>query len=129
MINLDRRSFFAAGSAAAFASFVTLDSGPRVTHVRAEDAEKPLKPLRVSVVKGDPGERAYAECCADRRKITVYLNGQEQDRVITADAAGTLTRISMSPNGNILVNFATNEIIEETVTGQVVIVIGEPGSA
>ena len=37
---------------------------------------------RVSVVKGDPGERLYGEACGDGKSVRVFLDGVEQrDRV------------------------------------------------
>jgi hypothetical protein len=85
---------------------------------------------RISSVKGDPGERLYAECCGDGRKITVLFDGVEQPLAETADEImGTVTRAVKTPGGNMAVNHATGEILKETVHGDVKIVIGEPDNA
>jgi hypothetical protein len=84
---------------------------------------------RVSLRKNDAGERLYAMSSVDRKKITVFFNDEEAEWAITADEqSGMLTRYVVTDEGNIAINYATNEAIEETVYGRVRIDIGEPGS-
>lgn len=82
---------------------------------------------RISCIPGDLGERLYAEACGDGRKITVLLDGVEQPWAETADEVeGCVTRAVRTESGNFAVNIAQDEILRETVSGHVEIVIGEP---
>lgn len=75
---------------------------------------------RVSIVKGDPGERLYGCICADGGRVRVLLDGIEQPRALTADESlGFVDRLITSPGGNVAFNRATGELLEERVYGQV----------
>lgn len=82
---------------------------------------------RISVVQGDPGERLYAECCADGRPITVFRDGIEEEWTETADEAeGFVDRAVITEEGNFAINCVRGEVIIERVYGDVRIEIGEP---
>lgn len=79
---------------------------------------------RVSVVKGDPGERLYGEACGDGKSVRVFLDGVEQRHAETADEVeGFVDRCVTTAEGNIAWNRRTGEILKERVHGRVEIVI------
>lgn len=96
-------------------------------------ASMPIAPKvgrRISCVPGELGEQLYGECCGDGRAIKIFLDGIEQTWAEMADEAeGVVRRIVMTPEGNMAVNHATDQLVTETVTGEVRIEIGEPFEA
>ena len=114
---MDRRSFLR-GSAIAVTG-VPAVAAPAVAAV--------LKPggRRISIVRGDPGERLYSEACGDGKRVTVFLDGVEQKWCETADESdGFVDRIVETPGGNMAFNWAAGEVLKERVYGDVRIVIG-----
>lgn len=109
---MDRRSFLR-GSAAAVVSAPV-----------AAVAVKKVGGRRVSTIKGDPGERLYAEACGDGKTVKVFLDGVEQKWVETADEAeGFVDRVVETPEDNMAINLAAGELLKERVYGDVRIVI------
>ena len=75
---------------------------------------------RASTIKGDPGERLYAEACGDGLRVKVFFNGVEEKTCDTADERdGYIIRPVMTSNGNIAFNKSTGKIYRETVFGEV----------
>lgn len=119
-MNIGRRELLAGGGSVA--AFLPLGAdatahakvGPHPDAVRKPDGR------RVSVIKGDPGERLYAELCGDNKVAHVFLNGVEQKHCMTADEReGLVVRTVITPNGNVAINWANEEILYETVFGDV----------
>lgn len=111
---MDRRNFLK-GSVAAL---------PIVTGAAAMGAVLKPEGRRFSMNKGDPGEANYAQALEDKQIIRVFLNGEEQKKCFTADEAqGMIVRVKMSRRGKPLVNLGTREFVEETVYGDVRIVL------
>lgn len=108
---MKRRDLFRAGAAIAIAGTAGLP-------VMAAGGR------RVSIVKGDPGERLYAEACGDGKSVRVFLDGVEQRHAETADEAeGFVDRCVTTAEGNIAWNRRTGEILKERAHGRVEIVI------
>lgn len=79
--------------------------------------------LRVSSVKGDPGELLYGKAEIDFQRFRVYLDGVEQDWWHTADEGeGLIVRDVRSPTGAPAYNKVTGEWVQETMHGKVEIV-------
>lgn len=119
---LTRRSLIAAFPAGALAVYGAA-AVDEVIPGRSKAVEKTFG-IRVSCITGDPGEVRYAEALADGMKITVYLDGVECHGCWTADETeGYIVRPRKTAKGNIMVNRATGDILEETVYGNVKVVI------
>lgn len=89
----------------------------------AGDVNYHRKPLRLSVVKGDPGEALMCALRADKKAPVIRVDGVRQLYAKTADeGAGFVTRMKLSPEDNLLVD-ATGDVVEETVYGKVEIEI------
>lgn len=83
---------------------------------------------RISTVKGDPGERAYAELCGDGKVAKVFLDGEAQPDCVTVDEQdGSVVRAVRTPSGKLAFNRATGEIYHETVFGEVRVEIVDRG--
>lgn len=121
---MNRRALLTAGAGAAVASIVPVAPGKNLVHSKVDMIPGNPGGRRISIVKGDPGELFYAECCADDRKVKVLLDGVEQKWCITADErTGMVLRCIETEKGNLAFNAATEEILEEIVYGNVVIEI------
>ena len=113
---MDRRAFLG-GTAVAVAGVAAIAAEP-VAAVRKAGGR------RVSCVKGDPGERLYAQACGDGKTVKVLLDGVEQQWAETADESlGFVERIVETPEGNMAINQARGEVLMERVYGDVRIVI------
>ncbi len=102
-----------------------LAAAPALAVVSATPADAPVKKVggrRFSCRKGDPGYRDYCMARGDRQKVKIYLNGEEQKEVLTADESeGMVLRLARTPSGN-LAHDGEN-LLEETVYGDVKIVL------
>ncbi|KQS78081.1 hypothetical protein ASG25_21895 [Rhizobium sp. Leaf384] len=77
---------------------------------------------RISVEEGDPGYIPYGMLRGDRKKVSIFLNGQKEAAVVTADAReGWIKRHIRTPDGNYA--HARGELLTEVVHGAVVIEI------
>ena len=75
---------------------------------------------RISCVKGDPGERAYAMACGDGLAARIFVDGVEVKLAKTADVTeGWVRRAVTTEKGNVAINLQTGEVMEETVYGRV----------
>lgn len=76
--------------------------------------------MRISCLKGDAGERRYAELCGDGKKIKIFLDGVEQREALIADEEeGFVRRVVLTQKGKLAYNPATEAVLEETVRGKV----------
>ncbi|SER57658.1 hypothetical protein [Rhizobium sp. NFR03] len=107
---MNRRSFLKAAPAVAVLPGVALASG-----------HAPAGYQRLSTEKDDPGYRAYCMLRGDRKKVKIFLNGQETS-ALTADAGeGWVKRHVITPEGNVAHD--GRELLTEVVHGAVTIEI------
>lgn len=122
---MNRRKFFGAAAISPLALAATpapATAKKMPIHIEVEVNWDAIYPYgtRISCVKGDPGERFYGVLCGDGIRPEVWLDGVKQDHAETADALhGEVVRAVTTPNGNIAINPATNEVLRETVRGKV----------
>jgi hypothetical protein len=108
---MNRRSFFGAALA-------VVPVGAAIAAVQVA-----RQGLRVSFVKGDPGERLVGMAEIDGKRFDVYLDGVLQDWWHTADEAeGFVVRDVKSREDQPALNKMTNEWVQETIHGKVEVV-------
>jgi len=80
--------------------------------------------IRVSSVQGDVAEPFWASLIAEGKTVRVYLDGVEQPLADTADEQrGYIVRPATDSRGGIFVNTHTDQVIRETMFGEVKVVI------
>lgn len=83
--------------------------------------------MRCSAEKGDPGYDNFIVAMEHGRKVTVTLDGVEQDMVITADEEqGFVRRLVKDAEGHVYHDATRNCATDEVVRGSVKIVIEPP---
>lgn len=112
---MDRRSFLK-GAAVALAS----------TAATTEALAVGMKPngIRISCNPEHAGYRAWCQANGDRCRVRVYLNGKEVKHCSTADETlGMIVKGVETSEGNIAVDRIRGEYLEETLYGDVRVVI------
>ncbi len=80
--------------------------------------------MRLSSDKDDAGYREWCILNGDGKIVTILLDGVEQDDVAMADdVLGEVRRCVRTPAGRIAVDTNSDEVLMETVKGNVQIVI------